>query len=88
MVDSRTPAAFRTIRPDVVTPNYAEALGLLGIPPPPPAAGGRGRWRTTPRGCWSAAAPSWRRSPWTGTARWSCGPGGPACAPTPTARRG
>ncbi|MCB5909696.1 PfkB family carbohydrate kinase [Streptomyces pinistramenti] len=31
VVDSRTPAAFRAIRPDVVTPSYAEALDLLGL---------------------------------------------------------
>ncbi|SFQ68688.1 D-glycero-beta-D-manno-heptose 1-phosphate adenylyltransferase [Amycolatopsis rubida] len=33
VVDSRTPAAFRAIRPDAVKPNYAEAVALLGQPP-------------------------------------------------------
>ncbi|GAA0416056.1 D-glycero-beta-D-manno-heptose 1-phosphate adenylyltransferase [Streptomyces luteireticuli] len=42
VVDSRTPAAFRAIRPDVVTPNHAETLNLLGIPT---AARGGGRVR-------------------------------------------
>ncbi|MFC5288476.1 PfkB family carbohydrate kinase [Actinokineospora guangxiensis] len=32
VVDTKTPAAFAALRPDAVTPDYAEAVALLGLP--------------------------------------------------------
>lgn len=32
VVDTKNPGGFRSLRPDAVTPDYAEAAGLLGLP--------------------------------------------------------